>query len=334
MVVYAPAVLFFLAFCVGVLRDRRRFSNAVFLGLAGVFALSAWLVELIREDEQLGRSVIVGLLVLATLGIVVLSGFLVSNGVTMIRKEGRSPANLLSLLGGVALVGLLALLVVAWALHTRTLLVVAGTAVALAGYVGFLFLCFIVYAFLYGRLHLRRKADYVVVLGSGLVGGSSVPPLLASRLERARAVHARLSVRGRQPVLLTSGGQGPDEDLPEAHAMADYLVERGFPAELVEREDRSASTEENLRFSRSIMEKAKPDYRCVIVTNNYHVFRAAMTSRQVGVRGHVVGSPTASYFWPSAMIREFVAIFLAYRRTNLGICLALLLGGAIIWWIR
>lgn len=334
MVVYAPAVLFLLAFCVGVLRDRRRFSNAVFLGLAGVFALSAWLVELIREDEQLGRSVVVGLLVLATLGIIVLSGFLVSNGVTMIRKEGRSPANLLSLLGGIALLGLLALLVAAWVLHTRTLLVVAGTAVALAGYVGFLFLCFISYAFLYGRLHLRRKADYVVVLGSGLVGGSSVPPLLAGRLERARAVHARLSVRGRQPVLLTSGGQGPDEDLPEAHAMADYLVERGFPAELVEREDRSASTEENLRFSKSIMEKANPDYRCVIVTNNYHVFRAAMTSRRVGVRGHVVGSATASYFWPSAMIREFVAIFLAYRRTNLGICLALLLGGALIWWIR
>ncbi|MFE6041329.1 YdcF family protein [Streptomyces sp. NPDC056452] len=334
MVVYAPAVLFFLAFCVGVLRDRRRFSNAVFLGLAGVFALSAWLVELIREDEQLGRSVVVGLLGLATLGIIVLSGFLVSNGVTMIRKEGRSPANLLSLLGGIVLVGLLALLVAAWVLHTRTLLIVAGTAVALAGYVGFLFLCFISYAFLYGRLHIRRKADYVVVLGSGLVGGSSVPPLLAGRLERARAVHARLSVRGRQPVLLTSGGQGPDEDLPEAHAMADYLVERGFPAELVEREDRSASTEENLRFSKSIMEKANPDYRCVIVTNNYHVFRAAMTSRRVGVRGHVVGSATASYFWPSAMIREFVAIFLAYRRTNLGICLALLLGGAIIWWIR
>ncbi|WP_406390374.1 YdcF family protein [Streptomyces sp. NBC_00887] len=334
MVVYAPAVLFFLAFCVGVLRDRRRFSNAVFLGLAGVFALAAWLVELTRDDARLGRSVIVGLLVLAVLGIIVLAGFLVSNGVTMIRKEGRSPANLLSLMGGVALVGLLALLVVAWVLRTRTLLAVAGTAVALAGYVAFLFLCFISYAFLYGRLHVRRKADYVVVLGSGLVGGSSVPPLLASRLERARDVHARLSVRGRRPVLLTSGGQGPDEELPEAHAMGDYLVERGFPAELIEREDRSASTEENLRFSKSIMEKANPDYRCVIVTNNYHVFRAAMTSRQVGVRGHVVGSPTASYFWPSAMIREFVAIFLAYRRTNLGICLALVVGGTVIWWIR
>jgi uncharacterized SAM-binding protein YcdF (DUF218 family) len=333
MAVYAPAVLCFLLFLAGVVRDRRRFSNAVLLGLTGVFALAAWLVELAREEAGLGRSVLGGLLVLATLGIVVLAWFLISNGVTMLRKEGKSPGNLLSLLAGVALVGLLALMAVALGLRTRALLVVAGTVVALTGYVAFLFLCFIVYAFLYARLNVRRKADYVVVLGSGLVGGSSVPPLLASRLDRARSVHARLSARGGQPVLLTSGGQGPDEDLPESHAMADYLEERGVPAAQLRREDRSTTTEENLSFSKAIMEKEHPGYRCVIVTNDYHVFRAAVTARRVGLTGDVVGAPTAAYFLPSAMIREFVAIFLAYRRTNLGICLVLLLGGVTIWWV-
>jgi hypothetical protein len=47
----------------------------------------------------------------------------------------------------------------------------------------------------------------------------------------------------------------------------------------------------------------------------------------------VLGARTAAYFWPSAMPREFVAIFLAYRRTNLGVCLVLLLGRATIWWV-
>jgi hypothetical protein len=109
-------------------------------------------------------------------------------------------------------------------LHNRALTTVTGTVVALTGYVAFLFLCFVGYAFLYGHLNPRRRADYVVVLGSGLVGGSTVPPLLAGRLERARAVHAGQPRRGRRPVLLTSGGQGPDEKLPESHAMADYWV--------------------------------------------------------------------------------------------------------------
>lgn len=333
MVVYAPALLCFLLFCAGVVHERRRFSNAVLLGLTALFTVGAWLFALHRVHPVLGRDLGIALLVLAALGIVTLAWFLISNGVVMVRKEGTRPANLLSLFAGVGLVALLLLLLTTLVLHNRALLAVAGTAVALTGYVAFLFLCFVVYAFLYGRLNPRRRADYVVVLGAGLVGGSTVSPLLASRLDRARAVHARQSRRGRRPVLLTSGGQGPDEKVPESHAMADYLVERGFPAGLIEREERSTTTEENLRFSRRIMEDANPDYRCVIVTNNYHVFRAALTARRAGVRGYVVGSPTAAYFWPSAMIREFAAVFLAYRRTNLGFCLLFFLGGGFIWWL-
>ncbi|GAA2294817.1 YdcF family protein [Streptomyces kunmingensis] len=322
-----------LAFCFGVLRDRRRVSNAVLLGLAVVFAAAALFLQLASNKPQLGRAVAVALLVLAALGVVTLAWFLLANGITMARKEGRSPANLLSLGAGLALVALLALLATALILHTRTLLVAAGTAVVLAGYVAFLFVCFLLYATLYERLRIRRKADYVVVLGSGLVGGSTVPPLLAGRLDRARKEHDRLARKGGRPVLLTSGGQGPDEKLPESHAMADYLTERGFPAGLVEREDRSTTTEENLRFSKALMEKANPAYRCVIVTNNYHVFRAAVTARRAGVRGHVIGAPTAAYFWPSAMLREFVALLLTYRRTNAALFLLVLLGGLFIWWL-
>ncbi|MFF7159099.1 ElyC/SanA/YdcF family protein [Streptomyces sp. NPDC008139] len=330
---YVPAVLFFLGFCVGVLRERRRFGNAILLGLSPVFALGAWLFEIGREHPTLGNDLGVALLTLMAVGVVAMSWFLISNGVAMVRKEGRSPANLLSLVAGFALLALIALLITAVVMHTRALLVVAGTATVLAGYVVFLFLCFIVYGSLYGWLTVRRKTDYVVVLGSGLIGGTKVPPLLASRLDRARTVHHRLSSRGRRPVLLTSGGQGPDEKLPESHAMADYLVAQGFPADLIEREDRSTTTEENLRFSKSIMERNKADYRCVVVTNNYHVLRAAVTARRLGVRGHVVGAPTAAYFWPSATIREFVAMLMTYWRTNLTICLLVFAGGFFIWWL-
>ncbi|MFJ9855712.1 YdcF family protein [Streptomyces sp. NPDC101150] len=334
MLAFAPAVFFSLLFGVGVLRDRRRFGNAVLLGLAVTFALLALVGRLGRADSLVGKLAIAALLVLPALGTVVLACFLISNGVKMVRKEGRRPATLLSLLAGLGILALIALLIAALTLRSRTLLVVGVTAAGLVGYVSFLFLCFVGYAFLYGRLRVRRDADYVVVLGSGLIGGSKVPPLLASRLERGRAVYERLAARGNTPVLLTSGGQGPDEKLPESHAMADYLIERGFPADRIEREDRSRTTEENLRFSRALMESAKPDYRCVVVTNNYHAFRAALMARKAGVNGQVVGSPTAAYFWPSATIREFAAVFLAHKVVNLGICLLLVLGGVLIWWNR
>ncbi|MFE5243421.1 MULTISPECIES: YdcF family protein [unclassified Streptomyces] len=334
MVVYAPAALLLLTFCVSVARERRKFSNAVILGLAVLCALAGLLYSLVSSGSVPARVVAVSLLVPGAVAVLVLTYFLFLNGVRMLRKEGRSPSNLLSLLSALAILAVLALLAVAAVLRTPVLIGVAAAAGGLALYFSFLFLCFVCYAFLYGRLLVRRSADFVVVLGSGLVGGSTVPPLLASRLKRGREVHARLSRRGGSPVLITSGGQGPDEDLPESHAMADHLVAEGFPAHLIRREDRSTTTEENLRFSKAIMEEAKPGYRCVVVTNNYHAFRAALTARRVRIRGQVVGAPTAAYFWPNATIREFAAVLMDYRRSNAVMCLLILLGGVAVWWTR
>ncbi|MFD4339772.1 YdcF family protein [Streptomyces anulatus] len=334
MVVYAPAALLFLVFCVSVLRERRKFSNAVILGLAVLCALAASLYRLVASDSAWAPVALWSLLVLGAVAVLVLTCFLFLNGVRMVRKEGRSPSNLLSLLAALAVLAVVALLVTAVALRTPVLIGLATAGGGLAVYFSFLFLCFVCYAFLYGRLRVRRKADFVVVLGSGLVGGSTVPPLLASRLKRGQEVHARLSRRGGSPVLITSGGQGPDEERPESHAMADHLVAQGFPAHLIEREDRSTNTEENLRFSKAIMEKAKPDYRCVVVTNNYHAFRAALTARRVRIRGQVVGSPTAAYFWPNATLREFAAILVDHRRSNAVMCVLIVLGGVAAWWVN
>ncbi|MFE4974288.1 YdcF family protein [Kitasatospora sp. NPDC056651] len=329
MIAYVPAALFFVLFGIGVLRDRRQFSNAVLLGIAVSLLTLPVLAELAKAPNLVVEMVAVAIILLPALGTVALVWFLLANGMTMIRKEGRRPANLLSLLAGLGILGVIGLLIAAVIVHSRQLAALAGTAVLVVGYISFLFTCFVGYAFLYGRHRPRGNVDFVVVLGSGLIGGERVPPLLASRLNRGREVYEEQAARGNPPVLITSGGQGPDEKLPESHAMADYLVERGFPAEHIEREDRSRTTEENLLFSKAIMEQAKPDYRCVVVTNNFHAFRAALLARQTGVNGHVFGSPTARYYWPSATIREFAAIFLSHKLINFGICGFIALCGAI-----
>jgi uncharacterized SAM-binding protein YcdF (DUF218 family) len=277
---------------------------------------------------------VAGACVLLALGALALACFLMANGVKMVRREGTRPANLLSLATGLATLGFIVLVAAAVVCDSPALVRVATVAIPVVAYVSFLFLCFLGYAFLYGRLPVRRNLDFVVVLGSGLIGGSRVPRLLADRLDRGRKVYEARAARGNPPMLLTSGGQGPDEDLPEAEAMAGYLVDHGVPTDRIRREDRSRTTEENLRFSKAIMEGLEPDYRCVVVTNNFHVLRAALEARSTGVRGQVVGAPTASYFWPSATIREFIAVFLSHKVVNLGICLALgLLGlaASIMW---
>ncbi|MFJ8131517.1 YdcF family protein [Streptomyces hydrogenans] len=325
MIAFAVSALFLLLFGVGVLRDRRRFGNAVYLGLAVTFLGLGLLSAVDDLPHGVTETVLVLLLLVLGLGPVVLAGMLCANGVKMVRKEGRSPANLLSLLAGLGILGVLGLMAVAVLTHSRVLGVIAVTLLLVLGYVSFLFLCFVGYAFLYGRMRLRRDAGFVVVLGSGLIGGRRVPPLLASRLDRGREVYGLLAARGQDgpPLLVASGGQGPDEELPESHAMADYLVERGFPEDRIRREDRSRSTEENLLFSKELMDAERPGAGCVIVTNNFHAFRAALMARKAGVDGQVVGSPTAAYFWPSAIIREFAAVFLEYRAVNVTVCAVL-----------
>jgi uncharacterized SAM-binding protein YcdF (DUF218 family) len=314
-------------FVAGLIRDIRSLSNAVFLGLAlalGALGAAEYLVALPGEHTRLA---VLALVLVVACGPFAVASYLVINGITMVRKEGVSPANLLPLLAGLAIITVVGLAVAAERVNSAKLSLFSADAVLVFGYVSFLFVSYAIYGFLYGRLARYRRAEFVIVLGSGLIDGGRVPPLLAGRLERGRAVYQRLSRRrGADPVLIVSGGKGSDEQITEAEAMARYLIERGFPADRVVLEDRSTSTEENIAFSQAIMEQLRPGARCVIVTSSYHALRAGIIARQAGVRGQVASAPTARYYRPSAMLREFAAIFLSHKLINFGICTLIIVG--------
>jgi uncharacterized SAM-binding protein YcdF (DUF218 family) len=316
------AVVVFGVFVAGVWRDPRSFSNAVLLGLCLALGSLGVVGVAHQLPGGLAQVVVAVLGLLVAVGPFVVAGYLVLNGITMARRESVRLGNLLSLLAGIGMLALAGLVVIV-TLRTRYIVldVFSVVTVLLSGYISFLLVSYVSYGFAYGRMAALRRADFVVVLGSGLIGGDRVPPLLASRLERGRQLHQALAARGKsRPILIVSGGQGADERVSEADAMARYLIERGIPADCVTREDQSRTTEENLAFSKAIMERSRPRYRCIVVTSNYHVFRAAIIARRLGVNGQVTGARTAGYYWPSATLREFTAVFLSYKRVNAGIC--------------
>jgi uncharacterized SAM-binding protein YcdF (DUF218 family) len=331
LISFGIAGFWFLVFAVSFLRDRRLFQNAIFLVLALMFAGIAVIFAVENVNETAARLLVAAIVVAIPVAIAVLAVFLVVNGVTMLRREGRRPANLLSLLAGLGIIGFVIFSVAVQQIGWEPLAVVRSALIGVLTYVSFLFVCFLVYAFVYSRVRSSRKVDFIIVLGSGL-RGSRVPPLLASRLDRGKQVYDRAVRRGRSPMMITSGGQGRGEDLPESHAMASYLIERGVPEQRILREDRSTTTLENLTFSRELMVARQPKYRCLIVTNNFHAFRAALTARKAKVNGQVIGSPTAAYYWPTATIREFVAILYTHKYLNGIICLIIILPS--IWQFR
>lgn len=321
MFAFLLAAVVLVLFILRVLNDRRSFSNAILLGMGlALLALGA-ADQLAHLRERPARLLLLAIVLLVALGPFVVASFLFQNGITMARREGARPANLLSLVAGLAIFAVIALAIASERAESDGLSLFATVTALLFGYVSFLLVSYVIYAWVYGRTTAHRDADYVVVLGSGLKDGGRVPPLLASRLDRGWDVYRKVASRGKvTPALIVSGGKGSDERVSEAEAMSRYLIDRGFPPDRLIREDQSRSTEENLVFSKAIMERLLPGYRCIVVTSNYHVFRAAILARRTGLNGQVTGARTAGYYWPSAMLREFAAVFWSYRLVNFAIC--------------
>lgn len=314
------AIASVLVFVVRFAREPRRVGNAVWFLVALGFT-GLWLLTFFNHVEWAQFAIIAVVAIVGGLGALALPWALLANGVVMLRREGRRLANLLSLLAGLGLLAVYGLALSSLVFDDQPLLRVAAMAVLfVTGYLAFLFTALLLYSILYSRVTRRARAGAVVVLGSGL-RGDRVPPLLASRLDRG------VQVQQRSPgaLLVVSGGQGADEQTSEADAMARYLIEAGVPPEQIVLEDRATTTGENLRFSVALLARRGFSGPILAVTNNYHVFRTAVLARQLGLRLNVIGARTASYFVPSAFLREFVALLLEYRKTNAA---ALLLLGA------
>lgn len=157
----------------------------------------------------------------------------------------------------------------------------------------------------------QPETRYVVVLGCGIRRDGSVTPLLKGRLDAGLAAW---ETGGRRAKIIVSGGQGPDEAVSEARAMANYLLSQGVPETDILLEDTSTTTEENLRNSRAIMEARGRLGHCTVATSSYHCLRAALFARRVGLDVSCVGGRTAPFYYPAAFFREYIALIVSNRR--------------------
>lgn len=159
---------------------------------------------------------------------------------------------------------------------------------------------------LYGKAdNATFKEDVVIVLGAG-IRGERVSKLLSYRLDKA----AEYSSKNPEAIIVVSGGQGPQENITEALAMERYLVAKGVPQEKILKEEAATSTYENLLFSKEILDEAiqKP-YKTVIITNDFHIYRAVNIAKKLGLDVTHYNAKTEWYGVPLNYSRECVAIF-------------------------
>ncbi len=148
----------------------------------------------------------------------------------------------------------------------------------------------------------------VVVLGCRVYGER--PSLMLQ--ERLDAAYQWLMLNP-DATCIVSGGQGPGEDISEAECMYRYLVEKGISPKRLLKEEKSTSTRENLAFSKEILERQGEKQQVqnnsiVIVTNEFHQYRAGKIAESLGLEYGAVNGKTALWLLPTYYVRELYGI--------------------------
>lgn len=160
--------------------------------------------------------------------------------------------------------------------------------------------------FMYRECHRTpdpAKEQTVIVLGCGLEGNRPSRSLLY----RLQAAEQWLKEHPDAPVIV-SGGQGSDEIMSEAQCMAGWLKNHGIDESRIYQEDRSSSTYENLAFSRAILEENSLPEDILLVTNDFHIYRACMIARRQGYTCTGLPAKTTPWLFPASVLREVFGI--------------------------
>jgi len=299
--------------------DKVRLSNGIWFSLFfySLLALLAMTILGTNNHPLIIVSIAIFVIILIVIGLIfTLQAFLLLwNAWIVWKRESHTVANMLTLFLGVAIL----LLPVAAGLISNLPKPIAyfmttfPTAVML--YVVFWFYNYLTMLILYQFNWPRHRQDYIIVLGAGLLAGDQVSPLLAQRILRGLHFYQKQQRKtGHPAVMIFSGGQGPDETIPEGQAMLQYAQQHGLPATAGWAETQSTTTLENMQFSKQLIDNGpvkRP--RTIFVTNNYHTFRAGMFAKQAGLKADGLGARTAHFFLPDAIIREYIAIFAHHK---------------------
>lgn len=242
------------------------------------------------------------------------------SNIALIRHEGKRFVNILGILLAFLLIG------------GEVFMILTDS--SLAGYIHFprlhelvvnlftagylYFECMMIGLMIANRITSRYQPeydkDYLIILGCGIRKDGTPCPLLQGRIDRAIAFrNDQLKKTGKDLIFVTSGGQGGNEVISESESMKRYLISKGIPEDRILKEDRSVNTYENMKFSKAKILEQASDAKIAFSTSNYHVFRSGLFARRVKMRAVGMGANSKWYFWPNALVREFIGLLTEHR---------------------
>ena len=151
-----------------------------------------------------------------------------------------------------------------------------------------------------------KNIDYVFVLGAGIFEDRPSGELRYRLDETIEYIQENPNVKG----IVLCGGKAENRDFTEAYVMEQYMLSRGVDRNLLIKEERSTTTFENILFAREIIEEIDQiaDRKIALASNYFHIFRARLIARRLGLEACGLAAETPLYIIPNHHIREYFAI--------------------------
>ena len=162
-----------------------------------------------------------------------------------------------------------------------------------------------------------KDVDCILVLGCQVKNDGQPSDMLSDRLRRG----IELYDQGISPKIIMSGDHGRKE-YDEVNTMKQVAVESGIPSNDIFMDHAGFSTYESLYRAKEIFGADK----LVIVTQEYHLYRALYIAKDLGIEAYGVSSDYRTYWGQSnreareilARCKDFVKVIFKPKPTYLG----------------
>lgn len=132
---------------------------------------------------------------------------------------------------------------------------------------------------------LLKDVDCILILGAG-IWGDKPSPMLQDRLDEG----VKLYKEGIASKIIMSGDHGREE-YDEVNIMKEYAINKGVPSEDIFMDHAGFSTYESIYRAKEIFDADN----IVIVTQEYHLYRALYIAEKLDINAYGVNSDSRKY---------------------------------------
>lgn len=143
----------------------------------------------------------------------------------------------------------------------------------------------------YGKKDEKSPSDVAIVLGAAVWDGE-VSPVYRERINHAITLYED----GFVDCIILTGGFGEGSYKSDSQVAKEYALSQGVPEERILTEEKSTITEENLEFSKEVMEENDLE-TAIIVSDPLHMKRSMLMAADYGI--NAVSSPTTTSMYKS-----------------------------------